>query len=218
MVAAEDFPEARQFGTELCGMCVTEGILEKQRRDLALRQDYNIGDLYKMLLNLQMGKPGVDSNDLYEVINHNLELPMTRDEVFIIFAKIDKDGDSIWNFSEVMDAFCPREPEYKHLIDSRGGFYNDEASAKDYFEPKTREFIKKYIRGFCETEIAIEKIRQKIINGIRIRPEKAFRVLDRDGKGYVTIDDFREFLRLQNMYPIEKNLGLMFERFNKSGS
>jgi hypothetical protein len=82
-----------------------------------------------------MEKPGVSSNDFYEVVNKNLGLPMTRDEIFIIFAKIDKDGDSIWNFSEVMEAFCPREAEYRRLIDSRGGFYNDESSALDYFEP-----------------------------------------------------------------------------------
>jgi Ca2+-binding EF-hand superfamily protein len=56
--------------------------------------------------------------------------------------------------------------------------------------------LRQYIRGFCETEIGIEKIRQKILNEMKIKPEQAFRVLDRDGKGYLAIDDFREFLRL----------------------
>jgi Ca2+-binding EF-hand superfamily protein len=34
----------------------------------------------------------------------------------------------------------------------------------------------------------------------------------------VTLDDFREFIKAQNMYPTEKNLALLFERFNKSGN
>jgi len=40
--------------------------------------------------------------------------------------------------------------------------------------------------------------------------------VDKDDKGYLSINDLREFIKSQNMYPIETNLGLLFERFNKS--
>lgn len=54
------------------------------------------------------------------------------------------------------------------------------------------------------------------MNKIQVRPEIAFCALDTNARGTLTIEDFREFLRSQNMYPIEKNLQLMYERFNKS--
>jgi Ca2+-binding EF-hand superfamily protein len=41
--------------------------------------------------------------------------------------------------------------------------------------------------------------------------------MDKEQKGYCSIDDLREFIKAQNMYPIEKNLILLFERINKSG-
>ena len=41
--------------------------------------------------------------------------------------------------------------------------------------------------------------------------------MDKEQKGYCSIDDLREFIKSQNMYPIEKNLILLFERINKSG-
>ena len=56
------------------------------------------------------------------------------------------------------------------------------------------------------------------MNKLKIKPEVCFRVLDRDAKGYLEPQDFRDFLKGQNMYPIEKNFMLVFERFNKSES
>jgi Ca2+-binding EF-hand superfamily protein len=199
-------------------ICVLEGELEKKKRDLALRQDFNICDLYKLFVNLNMGKRGVDCDDLYTAVNENLELPITKDEVFIIFYKVDKDGDSFWSCSELAEAFCPREYEYKKLVESRGGFYGSESSTKDYFEGKTRESLKNFVRAFCETEISVELIRQRIMNKLKIKPDLCFRTLDKDSKGYLVPEDFRDFLTGQNMYPIEKNFGLLFERVNKCES
>jgi hypothetical protein len=45
------------------------------------------------------------------------------------------------------------------LIKDRGGFYGKESDGKAYFEPETREMIRRFIRGFVEVEISIELIR-----------------------------------------------------------
>ena len=101
-------------------------------------------------------------------------------------------------------------------MNSRGGFYGGESNLKHYFEGETRNTLKKFIRALCECEISVELIRQKISNKLQIRPEAAFKAVDKEDKGYLSINDLREFIKSQNMYPIEKNLGLLFERFNKS--
>ena len=66
-------------------------------------------DIYKLLINLKEGKRGVDCDDLFYAITCNLELVITKDEVFIIFYKLDKDGDGYLNYTEVCDCFLPRE-------------------------------------------------------------------------------------------------------------
>jgi Ca2+-binding EF-hand superfamily protein len=38
--------------------------------------------------------------------------------------------------------------------------------------------------------------------------------MDEMGRGYLTIDDFRTFIKKANLYPIEKDLGLVYERFD----
>lgn len=91
-----------------CDLCELEGSLEKRRRELALRSDFNMCDVYKLLTNLQPGK-GVDCDDLYAALAENLELVITKDEVFIIFYKLDRDGDGVLNYGEVCECFLPRE-------------------------------------------------------------------------------------------------------------
>ena len=108
---------------------------------------------------MKEGKRGVDCDDLYDTITNNLELTITKDEVFIIFYKLDKDGDGFLNYTEVCNCFLPRENEYAVLINSRGGFYGGETSTKTYFEGETRNLLKKFIRGFVECEVSIELIR-----------------------------------------------------------
>ena len=195
-------------------MCEIEGTLEKKRRELALRTDFNMADVYKMMTNLNVGK-GVDCDDLYKCIAENLGLIITKDEVFIIFYKLDKDGDGFLNYTEVCDCFMPREKEYASLIMSRGGFYGGETALKEYFEGETRNLLKKFIRGFVECEVSVELIRQRIMNKLRIKPDLAFSACDKDAKGYLTIDDIRNFCKANNMYPIERDLKLMFQRMDK---
>jgi Ca2+-binding EF-hand superfamily protein len=39
--------------------------------------------------------------------------------------------------------------------------------------------------------------------------------MDELGRGSLSLDDFRSFIKKANMYPIEKDLMLVFERFDK---
>jgi len=45
-------------------MCEVEGDLEKKRRELAIRSDFNICDAYKLMSRNNFKKKGVDPDDL----------------------------------------------------------------------------------------------------------------------------------------------------------
>ena len=215
-LGVEELTSPKEFGQAICDLCELEGSLEQKRRDLALRQDFNMCDIYKMMTQLKLGKRGVDCEDLYTTMIFNLELTITKDEVFIIFYKLDRDGDGVLNYSEVCDCFIPREDEYASMINSRGGFYGDETDPKKFFEPETRDSIKKFVRSYVECEVSTELIRQRIVTKQGIKPESAFYAMDTDEKGYLVIADFRTFLKSMNMYPSDKSLTLLFNRLDKS--
>lgn len=213
----EEFKGSLELAKALYDMCEIEGELEKKRRELVLRSDFNLCDVFKMFGGLSRGKQGVDCDDLYSTIIENLELTITKDEVFIMFYKLDKDGDGLISYEEMSNCYMPRAHEYAVLIQSRGGFYGGESNFKKYFEGPTRDLLKKFIKGFVDCEVSIEHVRQRICNKIKINNFTAFAAIDEMQKGTITVDDFRVFMKKANLYPIEKDLQLLYERFDKDG-
>lgn len=156
----EDFAGAKDVAKALFDMTEIEGINEKKRRELILRSDFNLCDCFKMFGGLSHpGKRGIDCDDLYHTITVNLELTITKDEVFIMFYKLDKDGDGLISYEEMSDCFKPRAHEYAQLLESRGGFYGSESDFKKYFEGPTRELLKRFIKGYVDCEVSIELVR-----------------------------------------------------------
>jgi len=157
----------------------------------------------------------VDCDDLYFTIVENLGLQITRDEVFMLFYAIDKDGDGFWDKEEIVDCFMPRQQEYATILKARGGFHGGESDLMQYFLGDTRNCIANFIRGFIDCEVSLEHIRQKIMNKVMIKPDVAFNTMDQSDKGYLTLEDFKQFLDDCNLYPAQKNIFLVFERFDK---
>jgi Ca2+-binding EF-hand superfamily protein len=196
-------------------MSEIEGKLEKKRRELSLRSDFNMCDVFKMFGGLSRGKQGIDCDDLYSTITGNLDLNVTKDEVFIMFYKLDKDGDGLISFEEFQNCFMPRAHEYAILLQSRGGFYGSESDYNKYFDGPTRQLLKVFVKGFVDCEVSIELVRQRICNKIRINHFTSFGAIDEANRGTLSIDDVRTFMKKLNLYPIEKDLGLLFERMDK---
>ena len=119
-------------------MSEIEGLLEKKRRELVLKADFNLGDAFKMFGALKGPKLGIDCDDLYFTVTQNLGLTVTKDEVFILFYKLDKDGDGLINYNEFSNCFLPRAHEYAVMLQTRGGIYGTESKLNKYFEGATR--------------------------------------------------------------------------------
>ena len=134
-----------------------------------------------------------------------------------MFYKLNKAGNGLISYEEFTDCFTPRSHEYQVLLNSRGGFYGSESDFTKYFEDKTRNLIKVYLRGFVDCEVSIELVRQRICNKIKLNNDTAFGAMDELQRGVLSIDDFRNFIKKANLYPVEKNLSLLFERFDKDG-
>uniref|UniRef100_A0A7S3CLS2 EF-hand domain-containing protein n=1 Tax=Strombidium rassoulzadegani TaxID=1082188 RepID=A0A7S3CLS2_9SPIT len=214
----EEFKGAKEVARAIFDMTEIEGLLEKKRRELVLRSDFNLCDTFKMFGGLSKGIQGIDCDDLFSTITQNLDLTVTKDEVFILFYKIDKDGDGLISYEELSNCFMPRSHEYAVLLQSRGGFYGSESDYKKYFEGPTRDLIRVFIRGFIDCEVSIEHVRQRICNKLKMNNYTIFCAIDELNRGSINIDDFRLFIKKANLYPIEKNLILLFERFDKYGT
>ena len=61
----------------------------------------------------------------------------------------------------------------------------------------------------------MELIKQRVYQKIRLNCESAYQTIDRRGKGLVTLDDLRDYLKGENVFPVERELQLLFERLDK---
>ena len=131
-----------------------------------MRQDFNITDLYRLFNSVKANKRGFDVDDLYFVLKQHLQLPnLTKDEIFILFYKLDRDGDGFVTYTDLGRCFVPRsQHEYKVLVESRGAYHGDHTPPRDYFSAETRELIRKTVRGIIDCEVSIELIKQRLIN------------------------------------------------------
>lgn len=204
-----------------------------------MRQDFNITDAFKLFNSVKTNKRGFDVDDLYYVLKEHLNLgQLTKDEVFILFYKLDRDGDGFVNYSDIGKAFAPRaQHEYAVLLESRGAYHSDHTQPKEYFSFETRELLRRAVRGIIDCEVSIELIKQRLLNfgkslsgkGSSSHTENAYKAVE----GYsmarkklppsrrlpgLTLDDIRDFLKQAsggNVYPIEKELQLLFERLDR---
>ena len=118
-------------------MMQVEGILEKKRRELSLRQDFNLTDAFKLFNSAKNSRRGFDVDDMYYVLRDVLGLTLSKDEVFILFYKLDRDGDGAINYTELCKALVPRQHEYAVLLESRKAYYGQHTQTKDYFKGDT---------------------------------------------------------------------------------
>jgi hypothetical protein len=132
------FPKAKEFAQCLADMCTVEEKLESCRKELAIRTDFNLTDTFRMFTQGDNEKTGVDCDDLHNTTTSTLSSTMTKDEVFIVFNRCDKDDDGYWSFDELQQAFTPREKEYAHVLLSRSGFQAAETNFSRYFTESTR--------------------------------------------------------------------------------
>ena len=214
----KEFAQEVDFSTCICDMCHTEGTLEKVRRELAIQSDFNICDSWNMFTRLNKNKTGIDAEDLFYTAVNNLGMEITKDEIFMIFFSLDRDGDGVLDQTEITECFMPKEKSYAKILNSRGGLYGKEKDMQKIFLDSTRECLVRFIRGFVECEMSLEKIRQRITNKLEIDAGQAFEAIDVSGKGYILLNDLTQFLVKNNMYPAHKNLMLVFDHFDKDCS
>jgi hypothetical protein len=143
-------------------MMEVESDLEKKKRDLAMRSDFNLNDAFKLFNSVNNHRKGADCDDIYYILSKVIGLSITKDEVFILFYKLDRDGDGYINYTELAQAFIPKQHEYAVLIQSRKPFYGEYTEPRDYFKGQTLEFLKRQIRGLIDCEVSIELIKQRV--------------------------------------------------------
>ena len=115
-----------------------------------------------------------------------------EDDLIVFFEKFDKDEKRNISYSEFCTAFAPKEEKYLKVIATRvPRNINLEMDYNEMFSDKTQELYKQvWLEHFaCERET--EAMRQQLLKNPFFDIQKAFKTIDTNSNGHITIDDVR---------------------------
>jgi len=188
--------------------------LEGVKQDLSLRADFNLLDAFRIFdIN---GKGYATSFDLEDALKVYDIFP-SRDELYLVFRKYDKNNDGRWRYSDFCDAFTPKSAEYSSLLQNRRPFNSDNYYRREeVFSFETKLQFKKLLRFLVDSEIAAEDIRQKLADRPNFNVYDAFKFLDKNDSGKLTMDEFYDTLREAGNFVSSKDLEMLMERYDKN--
>lgn len=95
-------------------MSLLEGQLEKWRRALSLRPDFNLKDLFKLLVrDVSWKKVGIEVDDLLYTLKYTLGFTdVSRDLAELVFNAFCVTRGGYWGVKELHKVFTPNEHHY----------------------------------------------------------------------------------------------------------
>jgi len=186
--------------------------IESLRNELALKSDFNLLDAFKIFDLYERGY--ITAGQLEDGLREFSVYP-SRDELNLIFKKFDKDGDGFLRYSEFADIFKPRNREYAEILANRDPSYSGSRRISSIFGYETRKAIQRFFNMLLQNEEITENIRQKLSRRPLFDVYDAFKALDKNRNGYITLNEFKEMLLDHGVYTSPTELKQLLQRFDR---
>jgi len=140
----------------------------------------------------------------------------TNNELYLLMRSLDSDNDALLKYSDFADAVTPKSNEYAALLTKRTPTFADDAELDIVFSYTTKKLFTKLLNALIETEVRNEILRQKLDSRPLFNVYEAFKALDKNDNGSITIDEFKELLLDNGIYATYKELDNLLQKYDKN--
>jgi len=194
-------------------MVYLEREVEVAKEDLALKSDFNLFDAFRLFD--KEGNGTISAGEIELGLN-NLGLYPSKDQLYLLVRKFDRDSDTILSFCDMCEGFIPMQEEYIKLLKSRTPHCGEGfVDVRRVFGQQTLKQMKALYALHLENESIVEALRQKLARDPRFDTHRVFDLLDRDQDGFITIYELREIMEKYDMFITDKDLQYLINRFDK---
>lgn len=186
--------------------------LEAAKFSLASRPDFNLVDGFRVLDEDDKGYITVLE---LEGVLRSLGIICIKDEPNLLVKHYSSQNDLRLRYYDFTNMIKPKDEDIARLLLNRSPY---RGSLRDPFDIFTRETINKFIsviRLHIENETIAESIRQKLDRRPRFNLYEAFRAVDKDQNGYITLDEFSAILTCHGFFASSKDLQSLMERYDR---
>jgi len=178
----------KQLVLSLRGTVGDHRVLEEKRKNLAMRPDFSLSEIFAMI---DMKKNGyVGLNDL-DKFSESGNINLSREDWAVLLDVFDYDVDTFLSFTEFVKIFTPLTKEYRSTMTNRVG----KGTSKFLdLTVQTKKLVRDLLYSIRLTSDNFEYNRHRMTgNSIAIANEM-FDFLDRNKDGYITLNEFQATL------------------------
>jgi Ca2+-binding EF-hand superfamily protein len=204
--------EQNQFNEFLKKLMEIEGEIERVKIDLSLNPDFNCEDAFRIFeLN---GRGFLDKDDLKYGLNL-LNIYPTDHELRLLMKRFDLQKQGGINYADFFDIVVPFEKEYRTTVEDRLPRSCCPCRCIDVFSYSTIITLKNLFKLLIDTENEINNFR-RTLGTLRIKLRDIFGLVDYLQRGYFDNSDLIVYLQKENILFDDKELDLLFIRFDKN--
>ena len=187
--------------------------LEELKNELSLKADFNLIDAFRMFDITDKG--AVDLSSIEDFLN-DFSLKIDRDQIYLLIRHYSHLQDNFLRFSDFTEIFTPSQEEYARLLRNRSAYNLAYSQRRRVFSRDTLALFLDVFKAMLNSEIESERMRQKLARISDFRVQEAFVAIDRDGDGFITVDELRRSLDESHVYPSVKDLKSLMQRYDKN--
>jgi len=141
-----------------------------------------------------------------------------KDDVYLFVRRYDKDGDGRILYSDFCDAFTPLDETSTSALLRRPAIHINQGYCRThFFTVETRNMFLSTFRSHFTVEEQAEMLRKRLGRRPNFNVHEAFLAIDRDSNGYITRTELRNILAENRVYPSERDLMILMQRFDRNG-
>merc|ERR1712151_183012 len=219
-----DVETKRKLVFNLRGTIGDHRVLEEKRKNLAMRPDFALSELFTMVDTDKNGYANM--NELCKW-SEGGNINFTREDWAVMLDYFDRDNDTYLSFSEFSALFTPYTKEYKKTMTSRNG--KGVAKFLD-LSVQTKKLVRDLLYSIRLSFDNFEYNRHKVTGNSVAIANEVFDFLDRNKDGYVTMNEFvasltdcgvkgtkQDFINLFSMIDLNNDEKISFEEFHNPG-
>lgn len=188
--------------------------LNEAKSRLATQSDFNLMDAYQMIDKYSKG--WVTAPEIIESLGELGAYPH-KDDVYLFVRRYDKDGDGRILYSDFCDAFTPCDESIASAMARRPAYHIQHGYCRThFFTIETRNMFLSTFRTHFTIEESAELLRKRLARRPDFNVHEAFQACDRDSNGYLTRTELRRILAENGVYPSERDLQLLIQRFDRN--
>ncbi|MCQ2820660.1 MAG: EF-hand domain-containing protein [archaeon] len=204
--------EKETFLNYLMKVMSMEGAIEKNKINLADKNDFNVEDAFR-IFELD-GRGYLTEEDIDYGLNQ-LEVPHTESDVRLLMKRFDNQKQGVINFGDFFDIVTPFEKDYRNIVEIRPPNSCCACRCPGVFSVPTRVYLKNLFTMIIESERRLNEDRKEMVM-TRARMPGIFKEMDRFNYGYFREDDLGEYLKSNHALSSGKEKDLLFIRLDKN--